>query len=167
MITISTQAPRMIPSEHLSPAARRYERNFFAPLTRTAVGLNGGGLSDHCLIEIADLYFHASGCACDWPEVMRCTFSDADITGSLERARMFPMLDEPLYVASTRSDQTSCRKDGPQSRTQAARYQTSWYCLSWRGLPSGASTPDDSRLNTPETTPPSIPTNTATAPRQK
>jgi hypothetical protein len=28
----------------------------------------------------------------------------------------------------------------------------------WRGLQSGASTPDDSRLNTPETTPTSIPT---------
>ena len=35
---------------------------------------------------------------------------------------------------------------------------------SWRGLQSDASTPDDSRLNTPETTPPSIPTNSATAP---
>jgi hypothetical protein len=35
---------------------------------------------------------------------------------------------------------------------------------SWRGLQSGASTPDDSRLNTPETTPTSIPTTPATAP---
>src|SRR5262249_48565551 len=36
-------------------------------------------------------------------------------------------------------------------------------CSSWRGLQSDASTPDDSRLITPETTPPSIPTNSATA----
>ena len=34
---------------------------------------------------------------------------------------------------------------------------------SWRGLQSDALTSDDSRLNTPETTPPSIPTNLATA----
>src|SRR5262249_6321946 len=33
---------------------------------------------------------------------------------------------------------------------------------SWRGLLSDAQTPDDSRLITPETTPPSIPTNSAT-----
>src|SRR5215813_12394027 len=37
-------------------------------------------------------------------------------------------------------------------------------CSSWRGLLSGASAPDDSRLNTPETTPPPIPTNSATGP---
>jgi hypothetical protein len=42
--------------------------------------------------------------------------------------------------------------------------QASWYCSSWRGLQSDASTPDDSRSNTPETTPPSIPTNSATGP---
>ncbi|MDR3464403.1 MAG: hypothetical protein P4M07_00525, partial [Xanthobacteraceae bacterium] len=46
----------------------------------------------------------------------------------------------------------------------AAKNQASWYCSSWRGLQSDASTPDDSRLITPETTPPSIPTNSATAP---
>src|SRR5947209_10296934 len=38
---------------------------------------------------------------------------------------------------------------------------------SWRGLQSGALTPDDSRLITPETTPPSIPTNPATAPEEQ
>ena len=32
--------------------------------------------------------------------------------------------------------------------------QASWYGSSWRGLQSDASTPDDSRLITPETTPP-------------
>ena len=37
-------------------------------------------------------------------------------------------------------------------------------CSSWRGLQSDASTPDNSRLITPETTPHSIPTNPATAP---
>ncbi|MDR3466463.1 MAG: hypothetical protein P4M07_11010, partial [Xanthobacteraceae bacterium] len=49
----------------------------------------------------------------------------------------------------------------------AAKNQASWYCSSWRGLQSDASTPDDSRLITPETTPPSIPTNSATAPRDE
>ena len=55
-------------------------------------------------------------------------------------------------------------KINSHSRSQAAKNQASWYCSSWRGLQSDASTPDDSRLNTPETTPPSIPTNSATAP---
>src|SRR4029079_18854326 len=71
---------------------------------------------------------------------------------------------EPDRAGQLRSDRTNCRKDGQPSRVQAAKNQASWYCLSWRGLQSGASTPDDSRLNTPETTPPSIPTNLATAP---
>src|SRR6202790_5375008 len=63
----------------------------------------------------------------------------------------------------SRSGRTNCRKDQQPYRLQAAKNQASWYCSSWRGLQSGASTPDDSRLNTPETTPPSIPTNPATA----
>src|ERR1700693_3238460 len=46
----------------------------------------------------------------------------------------------------------------------AAIAQASWYRSSWRGLLPGASTPGDSRLITPETTPPSIPTNPRTAP---
>src|SRR4029079_11478655 len=72
---------------------------------------------------------------------------------------------EPDRAGQLRSDRTNCRKDGQPSRVQAAKNQASWYCLSWRGLQSGASTPDDSRLNTPETTPPSIPTTPATAPQ--
>src|ERR1700681_673166 len=64
----------------------------------------------------------------------------------------------------SRSGRTNCRKDQQPYRLQAAKNQASWYCSSWRGLQSDASTPDDSRLITPETTPPSIPTNLATAP---
>src|ERR1700676_4530646 len=64
----------------------------------------------------------------------------------------------------SRSGRTNCRKDQQPYRLQAAKNQASWYCSSWRGLQSDASTPDDSRLNTPETTPPSFPTNSATAP---
>src|SRR5450759_167677 len=62
----------------------------------------------------------------------------------------------------SRSGRTNCQKDQQPSRPRAAKNQASWYCSSWRGLQSGASTPDDSRLITPETTPPSIPTNPAT-----
>src|ERR1700681_1305642 len=64
----------------------------------------------------------------------------------------------------SRSGRTNCRKDQQPYRLQAAKNQASWYCSSWRGLQSDASTPDDSRLITPETTPPSIPTNSKTAP---
>src|SRR5450759_2284739 len=64
----------------------------------------------------------------------------------------------------SRSGRTNCQKDQQPSRPRAAKNQASWYCSSWRGLQSDASTPDDSRLITPETTPPSIPTNSATAP---
>src|SRR5580700_7296091 len=42
--------------------------------------------------------------------------------------------------------------------------RTEAHTCSWRGLLPGASTPGDSRLITPETTPPSIPTNSATGP---
>src|SRR5260221_13931534 len=66
----------------------------------------------------------------------------------------------------SRSGRTNCRKDQQPYRLQAAKNQASWYCSSWRGLQSDASTPDDSRLITPETTPPSIPTNSKTAPLQ-
>jgi hypothetical protein len=87
-------------------------------------------------------------------------------------------LDLPLSVSSpvliarcgsaraprSRSDQTSCRKVGAGLRSQAARKRSSWYRSSWRGLRPGALTPGDSRLITSETTPPSFPTNSATAP---
>jgi len=55
------------------------------------------------------------------------------------------------------------QKDQQPFRPLAAKNRASWYCSSWRGLQSDASTPD-SRLSTPETRPPSIPTNSATAP---
>jgi hypothetical protein len=58
------------------------------------------------------------------------------------------------------------KKGAQPSRSRAATNQASWRRSSWRGLLSGASTPDDSRLITPETTPPSIPTNPATGPRR-
>jgi hypothetical protein len=64
----------------------------------------------------------------------------------------------------SRSGQTNCRKDQQPYRLQAAKNQASCYRSSWRGLQSDASTPGDSTLITPETTPPSIPTNSATAP---
>src|ERR1035437_1037599 len=66
----------------------------------------------------------------------------------------------------SRSGRTNCQKDQQPFRPLAAKNQASWYCSSWRGLQSDASTSDDLRLNTPETTPPSIPTNPATAPSQ-
>src|ERR1035437_7475374 len=66
----------------------------------------------------------------------------------------------------SRSGRTNCQKDQQPFRPLAAKNQASWYGSSWRGLQSDASTPDDSRLITPETTPPSIPTNSATAPRR-
>src|SRR6266568_149691 len=51
-------------------------------------------------------------------------------------------------------------------RLQAAQTSNAWYRSSWRGLQPGTSTPSDSRLITPETTPPLIPTTPATAPRK-
>src|SRR5712671_3172770 len=50
------------------------------------------------------------------------------------------------------------------SPLRVSRNQAAWYASSWRSLQLGAPTPGDSRLNTPETTPTSIPTNLATAP---
>src|ERR1700689_3553514 len=64
----------------------------------------------------------------------------------------------------SQSGKTSWRKFQQPYRLRAAKNQASCYCSSWRGLQSDASTPDDSRLITPETTPPSIPTNPATGP---
>ena len=56
---------------------------------------------------------------------------------------------EPDRAGQLRSDRTNCRKDGQPSRVQAAKNQASWYCLSWRGLQSGASTPDDFEVEHP------------------
>ena len=71
-------------------------------------------------------------------------------------------LDRAQTSVSTGSNQLS--KDQQRYRLQAAKNRASCYCSSWRGLQSDASPPDDSRFFTPETTPPSIPTNSATAP---
>src|SRR5713101_5426432 len=70
----------------------------------------------------------------------------------------------PGCALQIRSDQTSCRKDEGPSPLQLSQNQAAWYASSWRSLQPGASTPGDSRLNTPETTPTSIPTNLLTAP---
>jgi hypothetical protein len=66
--------------------------------------------------------------------------------------------------ARLQSDRTSCRKDARPRRPQAEIRSYQCYRSSWRGLLPGAPTPGESRFITPETTPPSIPTNPATAP---
>jgi len=78
--------------------------------------------------------------------------------------QLFDELTRPSPYLGLDRVETSCRKGQQPFRSLAAKNQASWYCSSWRGLQSDASTPDDSRLNTPETTPTSIPTNSATAP---
>jgi len=59
-----------------------------------------------------------------------------------------------------------CSKDVLMVWLQGASTRNDEGHSSWRGLLSDAPTSDDSRLNTPETTPPSIPTNSATGPKE-
>ena len=66
--------------------------------------------------------------------------------------------------ARSRSGRTNRRKAERSRRRPAVLIQVSWYRFPWRGLRFGASTPESSGLNTPETTPPAIPTTPATAP---
>jgi DNA-binding transcriptional LysR family regulator len=106
----------------------------------------GPQVHDHIVLRLAEHWSR--------PRIQRSVTRACQHSVKLTADQLFDELTRSSPSPRSRSDQTNCRKVGEQPLLQAARNQPSWYCSSWRGLQSDASTPDDSRLITPETTPP-------------